>query len=96
MRTPGALDRQPVDLAWTGPASLRVQLDTPSLDWTLTASEPRTLRLLNAISSRLPLWTWRPRALIRIREWLAARLGMGDMRLIGTTPSGYVGALMPQ
>src|SRR5947208_14224545 len=28
-----------IDLTWTGPASLRVELDTPSLEWTLDASD---------------------------------------------------------
>ena len=85
-----------VDLAWTGRSSLRVLLDSPSLEWTLTASDNPTLRLLNAIGSRLPLWTWRPRALLRAREWTARRLGMGNLRLSGTMPSGHVGTLMPQ
>ncbi len=33
-----------IDLTWTGPASLRVVVDRPSLEWTLTASDTWTLR----------------------------------------------------
>jgi hypothetical protein len=85
-----------IELTWTGPASLRVEVVEPSLEWTLTASDTPTLRILNAMSARLPLWTWRLRTLVRIRERLAHRLGAGDLQLSGTMPSGHVGTLMPQ
>jgi hypothetical protein len=85
-----------IDLTWIGPASLRVLVDPPSLEWTVTASETLTLRFLNAISAQLPSWTWQPRALLRIRERLAHRLGMGDLQLSGIMPSGHSGTLMPQ
>jgi hypothetical protein len=42
--------------------------------------------LLNAIGARLPIWTWRPRALLEIRERLAHRRGMGDLQLSGIMP----------
>jgi hypothetical protein len=85
-----------IELTWTGPASLRVLMDAPLLDWTLTASDTPTLRVLNAIGARLPLSTWRPHVLLRARERLAQTLGMGDLELSGTMPSGHVGTLMPQ
>lgn len=85
-----------IDVAWTGPATLRVRVDPLSLDWTLTATEPPVLQVLNAISARLPLETWRPHRLRRAREVLARGLGMGDLQLTGTMPSGHVGILMPQ
>jgi hypothetical protein len=86
-----------IDVSWTGPASLRVTMDAPRLDWTLHASESRTLRILNAVGPRLPLWTWRSGPLVRARELLArGLLGMGDIRMTGTMPSGHVGILMPQ
>ena len=49
-----------IELTWTGPRSLQVVMDAPSLRWTLTASENAALRLLNPISAILPLATWRP------------------------------------
>jgi len=85
-----------IELTWTGPASLRVKVDQPSLEWTLTASETRMLGVLNAMSARMPLWTWRPRPLVRMRERLAHRLGMGNLEMTGTMPSGHVGTLMPK
>ncbi|WP_208852837.1 hypothetical protein [Streptomyces chartreusis] len=71
-------------------------MDSPSLDWTLTASETRLLGLLNGIGGALPLASWRPRLLVRARERLARALGLGDLQLSGTMPSGHTGTLMPQ
>lgn len=86
-----------IALEWTGPAALQVTMDEPSLDWTLVARETATLRIVNALNSRLPLWTWKSRSLLRARELLAGRiLGMGDLHMSGTMPSGHAGVLMPQ
>jgi hypothetical protein len=86
-----------IDLEWTGPASLRVTMTEPRLEWTLVATETRVLRALNAISPRLPMWTWRSGALLRARELLAEHvLDLGAIRLAGTMPSGHAGILMPQ
>jgi hypothetical protein len=57
-----------INIDWTGPTSLQVTMDTPRLDWTLRASQTPTLRVLNAISPRLPIWTWRSPLLVRARE----------------------------
>jgi hypothetical protein len=64
----------------------------PAGSWSIYVDGPR----LDAISAHLPISTWRPRALVRAREWLAHRLGLGDLQLTGTMPSGHVGMLMPQ
>jgi len=86
-----------IDIEWSGPASLRVDVDAPHLDWTLKATETPILRVLNATSSRLPKWTWRSSRLGGGPRNLARRiLGMGDIRLSGTMPSGHVGILMPE
>lgn len=86
-----------IGVEWTGPASLHVTMDTPSLDWSATATDTPVVRALNAVSARLPLWTWRPAALLRARERLAREiLGVGALRLSGTMPSGHYGVLMPQ
>jgi hypothetical protein len=86
-----------IGLTWTGPMSLHVTVDTCRLDWTVEATETALLRALNAMSARLPTWTWRPRTLLGARELLARRvLGMGEIRMRGTMPSGHTGTLMPQ
>ena len=58
----------------TDETSLRVTMDAPRLDWTVTAIQTPVLRVLNAVSSRLPLWTWRSARLVRVREGIARRL----------------------
>jgi hypothetical protein len=85
-----------IGLTWEGPATLRVTMDSPSLEWTLTATSTRILALLNAMNAAMPLGTWRLRSLVRARERLASALGMGQLRLTGTMPSGHSGTLMPE
>lgn len=85
-----------IELAWTGPASLRVTMDSPALDWTLTATSTRLLDVLNMVGGSLPLATWRPPSLVRARELLASSLGMGQLQMSGVMPSGHRGTLMPQ
>ena len=85
-----------IGLTWTGPATLRVTMDSPALEWTLTATSTRILALLNAMSAAMPQVTWRLRPLVRARERLAGALGMGQLRLTGTMPSGHTGTLMPR
>lgn len=79
-----------IDVAWTGPTDLRVTMDDPALEWTLSMTAPPLQRALNAVDGALPLWTWRPASLRRVREWVARRyLGYGDIRLSFTTASGH-------
>jgi hypothetical protein len=85
-----------IDLTWTGPATLRVTMDNPALEWTLTARSTRFLDLLNAVSAALPPATWRPRSLVRARERMAKSLGMGNIEMTGVMPSGHTGTLMPK
>jgi hypothetical protein len=84
-----------IDLRWSGPASLHVSMETPALEWSFTASDTPALRALNTIGGWLPLGTWRPGPLLRVREWVGGRLGMGHLTLSGTMPSGHWGILMP-
>lgn len=85
-----------IDLQWTGPRTLRVTMDAPALDWTVTATRSPLLGLLNPLSAALPLSSWRPRALVRARERLAQALGMGRLQMAGVMPSGHSGLLMPR
>lgn len=84
-----------IGLTWQGPATLRVTMDSPALEWTLTATSTRLLDVLNTMSASMPLATWRRPSLVRARERLASALGLGQLRLAGTMPSGHTGTLMP-
>jgi hypothetical protein len=85
-----------IGLTWTGPQALHVTVDQPSLDWTLSAQASSALTVLNALSAVMPLASWRPEPLLRARERMARALGIGDLTLSGTMPSGHIGTLMPQ
>lgn len=86
-----------IEVTWTGPTSLRVSMDDPHLAWTLTARQSPALRVMNAVSPRMPLSTWRSPRLVRAREVMARRvLGLGALQMSGTMPSGHKGVLMPQ
>src|SRR5262245_8900937 len=63
-----------IDVSWTGPMSLRVVMDRPTLEWTVEATETSILRMMNWISRRLPLWTWKRDWLLWARERMAERL----------------------
>lgn len=84
-----------IELTWTGPATLHVVMDRPSLDWTVTARTTALLDLLNGLGRALPLASWRYGPVLALRESIAAALGVGRMQLRGVMPSGHVGTLMP-
>ncbi|MBX0297579.1 hypothetical protein [Haloarcula nitratireducens] len=72
-------------------------MDEPHLVWTMTIFAPLFLKGFNAVSSKLPLWTWKPSLLRRGREWLAKRvLGMGELQFSFTMPSGQDTVIMPE
>ena len=86
-----------IDVSWTGPNELRVEMEAPALSWTLSLDAPAALRWTNAVSAALPLRTWKPGPLLRLREWMARRfLGMGAIRLSFTTASGHETVLVAQ
>lgn len=85
-----------IQFEWTGPRTLRVRMDEPALDWTVTAGRSPVLELLSQLSAALPLSSWRPTALVRARERVAQVLGMGRLQMSGVMPSGHSGLLMPQ
>jgi hypothetical protein len=85
-----------IDLTWTGPTDLRVSMDDPALEWTLTATSTPVLTAANALGAALPAASWRPRSLVRARELMARALGVGRLEMTGVMPSGHTGTLMPQ
>jgi hypothetical protein len=85
-----------VELSWTGPSTLRVNVDEPSLSWTLSVRASAVLGFVNVLGAAMPLATWRPTLLRRGRERMAKALGLGRLALSGVMPSGHAGILMPQ
>lgn len=91
----GALAR--IALTWSGPNTLRVEMERPRLVWTMAMTASPLVQVLNAASAALPLWTWKPAPLLRLREWMAKRLfDVGDLRFSFVTPSGHDTTIMPE
>jgi hypothetical protein len=84
-----------IDLEWEGPSRLRVRMDSPALDWTINARSNPLMDLMNSASARMPSASWRPRPLVRARELMAKRMGLGDIAMHDVMPSGHTGTLMP-
>lgn len=86
-----------IDVTWTGPDELSVEMDEPALSWTMSMSAPRYLRGANAANASLPLWTWKRGPLLRFREWVVRRLlDLGEISLSFTTPSGHDTVFVPE
>jgi hypothetical protein len=85
-----------IQIGWTAQSSLRVTMEKPRLEWTLTASSTRFLSLVNSTSHFLPPASWRLQSLLRLREMTARVLGLGSLQLSGVMPSGHTGTLMPE
>lgn len=77
-----------IHVDWTGPNELDVRMDRPQLQWQLSMSRTLPLALLNLLHAPLPLSTWRPRALVAAREWVARLLGLGAVSMAGVVPTG--------
>jgi hypothetical protein len=86
-----------IDVQWMASAALGITMDDPALTWSVVATTTPSLRVLNTVSPRLPLWTWKRPSPVRARELIAQRvLAMGAIRMHGVMPSGHVGTLMPE
>lgn len=86
-----------IDVTWTGPNDLAIEMEEPELVWSLSVTAPTALRWVNSLNAALPDWTWRIGPALRFREWFARRfLGMGDIRLAFRTASGHDTVLMAQ
>ncbi|HEX4191137.1 MAG TPA: hypothetical protein VHZ06_09095 [Marmoricola sp.] len=85
-----------IEVTQITPSTVQVRMADPALDWTLSTRAGPALRTANAVSRRLPAASWRPRAMVRMRELLARALGAGRIELDGVMPSGHHGRLMPE
>jgi hypothetical protein len=85
-----------IGLTWTGATAARITMDDPTLEWTFRMSRGVLLAVANAANAALPLGSWRPRALVAAREWLAEHvLDLGRIDLSGRLPGGMFGTMMP-
>lgn len=56
----------------------------------MSMTAPSILQTINRVSSKFPLWTWKPATLVKLREWMARNfLDMGDLSFTFTTPTGH-------
>lgn len=86
-----------ISLAWTGPADLRIELDSPRLVWEISMAEPPMLKAMNAVNPRFPESVRRARVTLRVMERMANRLlGLGKVTLAGITPNGHFTMLLPE
>lgn len=85
-----------IKLDWRSANELHVSMENPKLEWTIWPSASLFLRIMNAFSKPMPLWTWKKPSLLRPREFMARMMGVGQIDLAGITPSGHYGILMPQ
>ena len=86
-----------IELQWTGPRSLHVSMPEPAVSLSVEITDNRVARMMNRMGPRMPLWTWRWRGLLAMREMMASRLlGLGRIELRGRAPSGHWGTLMPK
>ena len=86
-----------IDVGWTGPTELCVEVDDPTLSWTMSVSAPLHRRKLFEANASLPLWTWKRGPLLQLREWVARRaLDLGDIRFAFATPSGHDTVFVPE
>jgi hypothetical protein len=94
--TPNDAVQCDIDVSWTGPWSLRV--DIPGvLHWTVDLQESRATRLMSRIGVRLPDKAWADPTVSRRLSRVARRtLGVGDVRLTGRAPNGQCYAMAPK
>jgi hypothetical protein len=86
-----------LDLTWTEPMSLTVEMDDPRCLWKMEMTTSPLFTLMSAVGARLPERAWRSRFLRRVLEGAAKRfLRLGSIRLSGTMPNGQYGVLTPR
>ncbi len=76
-----------IAVEWTGPTELDVNMDEPSLCWRLSMSQTLPLAVLNRLHAPMPLWTWRRRWLVAVREHVLKLLGLGPVSMSGSAPT---------
>ena len=94
--TPNDAVQCDIDVAWTGPQS--VHIDIPGrLQWTVELQSTRATRVMSKISGRLSESTWTNPVMLRRLSRVARRtLDIGDVRLTGRAPNGQCYSMAPK
>ena len=86
-----------ITLRWTGPASLDIEMEAPSLEWSIAMSTPPLWAPLNVLGTLMPASVARYPAAVKAMTWAAGFVyGLGDVSLMGTMPDGQAGVMLPQ
>ncbi|MFW0792989.1 hypothetical protein AAFP30_04175 [Gordonia sp. CPCC 205515] len=81
------VDRQPIDVSWTGDHEFEVTLGD-TIRWRLVLTPSPATRLMSSMGSALPAAAWDDNALLKSMGPMASTLlGAGRIRLCGTTPN---------
>jgi hypothetical protein len=76
---------------------LSVEMDAPSLQWTISITTTPLFMLMNTISQAIPERLWRTSLMLRGFERIGGTLfDLGDVTLSGKAPNGQFGILMPR
>ncbi len=79
----------PIQVTWSGPRSLAIEVPAADLRWTLELEATGTARLLTALGKALPDRFWRsPRALAMLARVAGRMLHAGKLQLAGRVPNG--------
>lgn len=86
-----------IELVWTGPNDLRVTMEDPELEWSMSISASAPVRALNRLNAAQPRWLWRTESFRSTEATMAKHLfGMGDLQFSFETPTGMQAAVMPE
>lgn len=79
-----------IALTWSDEWTLEISLPAAELTWRIHLTETWVTRWLNRLMPVLPDAAWRSPTMLHAIEWVAAAaLGVGRLRLQGTTPNGH-------
>ena len=93
--TPNDAVQCDIEETWLTPWSLRVRVEG-LLDWTIDMRTTVSTRTMSLIGARLPAGAWTNRMMLAAMGRAAgALLGVGQLRLLGTAPSGQEFMLAP-
>ncbi|NBC83456.1 MAG: hypothetical protein GVY19_08745 [Bacteroidetes bacterium] len=90
-------DLTSMSINWLDKNIIEIEMEKPRLVWSMTIRSTPLLKVLNAMNSGLPLWTWSNNTMRRVREKMACSLlKMGKIRFAFETPNHQIVYIMPE